>query len=292
MTFYVQLFVNGLSTGAIYATIGVGFALIYSVLKFSNFSHGGAMVSCAYVAYFITKSITTNLFLTLLLTALFGGVLNLLVEFVCFRRLRKSTKQVVLYFVSSITMGMLLENIIASNVSTFYSFPNFFKTRFLNVAGLNFDMADILMLLLASASIGILAIVLKHTRLGISLRALSMDAETTGLMGVNVNSIIMATFFAAGVFAAIAGIFVGMRTVLSPQLGSTYIIKGFIVSILGGLGSISGALWGAIILGMVETVLIALIGSGLTPVGLFFFTMIFLALRPQGIAGQFVVEKA
>lgn len=290
--FAIQLLINGLSTSVIYATIGVGFALIYSVLKFSNFSHGGAMVACAYAGYFISLNTGKSLWVTMLLTALFGGVLNLAVEMVCFRYLRKKTKQVLLFFVSSITMGMLLENFIASRANTFYSFPNFFASRFIMLGGFSVDKADMIMLMITALSIATLAVVLKKTRLGISLRALSMDVDATSLMGVNVDAVIMATFFMAGMFAALAGIFLGMRTVLSPQLGSTYIIKGFIVAILGGLGSISGALWGALILGMVETLLTLIMGSALTPVGLFFFALIFLVLRPQGISGTFTADKA
>lgn len=290
--FSVQQGINALSTSVIYATIGVGFALIYSVLKFSNFSHGGAMTACAFIGYYIAREVNGNLYATMALTALAGGVLNLLVEYICFRHLRKKTKQVLLFFVSSITMGMLLENFIASRIDTFLSFPRFFSPRYIRMSGIALDKADILMFALVTASIAVLGVILKKTRLGISLRALSMDAETTSLMGVNVDFVIMATFFIAGVFAALAGIFLGMRTVLSPQLGNAYIIKGFIVAILGGLGSLPGALWGALILGVVETLLTVIIGSSLTPVGLFFFAVIFLFVRPQGICGAFAVEKA
>lgn len=293
MVYFFQLLVNGLSTGASYAMIGVGFALIYSVLKFSNFSHGGTMVMCAYMAYIITTKITDSLLWTVVLSGLFGGLLNIAIEYICFHRLRKSNKMILLYFVSSVTMGMLLENIVSIKFSmTYYSYPNYFSKRFYTIGAFTLDLVDVIMLAVAACSIGILALILKKTRIGVSLRALSMDARTTGMMGVNVNLVVSFTFFIAGVFAAIAGIFVGMRTVLTPQLGSTYLIKGFIVSIIGGLGSLSGALAGALLLGILETLLTAWIGTGLTPVGVFIFTMLFLAVRPQGISGSLISEKA
>lgn len=292
MEFYIQVLVNGLSTGAVYAIIAVGFALIYNVLKFSNFSHGGAMVVSAYMALIITRTLHTNIWLTLLLAAVAGGLLNIGVEFIGFRRLRRSQKQVVIYFVSSITIGMLLENFIALTFSgTFYSYPNFFPNRFINLGTISFDVADLVMFGIAAVSIGLLVLMIYRTRYGVCLRALSMDAKTTSLMGINVNFIIMGTFFTAGVFAAISGVFVGIRTILSPQMGS-YAIKGFVVCVIGGLGNLSGALFAALLLGMMETLFITFIGSGLAPVGVFLTMLIFLALRPQGLAGKFAADKA
>lgn len=293
MSYYIQLLVNGISTGAVYGIIAVGWALIFSILKFSNFAHGGTMVCSAYLGMMLTRVIGGNLPLTLLGAALCGGIINIGVEIISFHRLRQSSKQVLLYFVSSITMGMLLQNIISLRFSgIFYSYPNFFSTRFFTVAGITFDMADIAMLAIAGGAIVLLVFVLRKTRLGISIRALSMDSGATSLMGVNVNFVVMATFFVAGALAAIAGVFVGIRTILSPQMGTLYTVKGFMVCVIGGLGSLNGALMAAIILGIVETILTALIGAGLAPVGTFLFMLAFLILRPQGLAGQFVSDKA
>lgn len=292
MEHYLQMLVNGLSTGAVYAVIAIGFALIFNVLKFSNFSHGGVMVVSAYIGFFFTRFIGSNLLLTILLAALGGGLLNIVVELVGFRMLRRSNKQVVLYFVSSVTIGMLLENFIALTYSgTFYSYPNFFPVRFLNYGEVSIDVADIMMLIIATVAISILILIIYKTRFGIRLRALSLDARTTSLMGVNVNLIVMVTFFVAGVFAAIAGVFVGVRTILSPQMGS-YAVKGFVVCVIGGLGNISGALFAAIFLGIAETVFINYIGSALAPVGIFLAMLVFLTMRPEGLAGKFAADKA
>lgn len=293
MDYFIQLLINGLSNGAVYAIIAVGWALIFSVLKFSNFAHGGTMVCSAYIGMLFTRVIGANLWLTLILSALFGGVINIGVELISFHRLRQSSKQVLLYFVSSITMGMLLQNIIAIRFSgIFYSYPNFFKKRFINVGSISIDIADIVMLIIATICIAFLVFVLYKTRIGIGIRALSMDEKTTGLMGINVNRVVLTTFFVAGALAGIAGVFVGIRTILSPQMGTMYTVKGFMVVVIGGLGSLNGALYAAIILGLVETFLTALIGSGLAPVGSFLFMILFLTLRPQGLAGNFAGEKA
>ena len=293
LSYYIQLLVGALSSGAMYAIIAVGWALIFSILKFSNFAHGGTMVCSAYIGMVATRILGPNLILILLVSALSGGFINILVELISFHRLRQSSKQVLLFFVSSITMGMLLQNIITIRFSgLFYSYPKFFKKRYISIGNVSFDVANLVMLAVAAACILILVIILKKTRLGISIRALSIDPRTTSLMGVNVNLVVMVTFFVAGALAGIAGVFVGIRTILSPQMGSLYTVKGFMVCIIGGLGSLNGALCAALLLGLIEVVFGVLIGTSLAPVGTFFFMLLFLFLRPQGLAGDFTTQKA
>ena len=293
ISYYIQLMIAGLSNGAMYAVIAVGWALIFSILKFSNFAHGGTMVVSAYIGMFLSRALNANLWLTLVIAGVSGGLINIAVEVLSFHRLRRSTKQGTLFFVSSITMGMLLQNIIALNFSgTYYSYPSFFENRFRTLGSISFDVANLAMLGVSAFAILVLVIALKRTRLGISIRALSMDERTTGLMGINVNRVVLATFFAAGLLAGIAGVFVGIRTSLTPQIGSMFTVKGFMVCVIGGLGSLNGALFAALILGLVETACGALIGTSLAPVGTFLFMLVFLLLRPQGLAGNFSTEKA
>lgn len=295
MGYYLQLLVNGISMGAVYAIIAVGWALIFSILKFSNFAHGGTMVVAAYGGMLCTQIFGGNLWLTLISAALIGGVLNVGVELVSFRRIRVKTNQLLLLFVSAITMGLLLQNLVAIRFGgIFYSYPDFFANtnRYINILGLSVDMADLYMLLVAGICIAALILILKKTRLGVAVRALSMDSRATSLMGMNVNLIVLSTFFLAGALAGVAGVFVGTRTVLSPTLGSTYTVKAFMVAVIGGLGSLNGALYAALMLGVLETFLTSWIGSALQPVGSFVFMMIFLLLFPNGLAGNFTSDKA
>lgn len=293
LSYYLQLLIGGISNGAMYAIIAVGWALIFSILKFSNFAHGGTMVCSAYIGLLATRIIGANLWLTLAVAALSGGLINILVELISFHRLRKSSRQVLLFFVSSITMGMLLQNLVALKFSgLFYSYPNFFKQRFVQFGSISFDVSNFMMLTVSAAILVVLVLILHKTRFGMAVRALSMDPRTTSLMGVNVDLVVLATFFLAGALAGVAGVFVGIRTILSPQIGSMYTVKGFMVAVIGGLGSLNGALFAALILGVVETAFSVIMGTSLAPVGTFFFVLVFLFLRPQGIAGVFAIEKA
>jgi Branched-chain amino acid ABC-type transport system, permease components len=290
----MQLLINGLALGSVYALISVGFALIFNVLKFSNFSHGGVMVICAYTGYLITTNFKTNLFVTLLLSAIVGGLLAMGIELIGFRRLRKSNKEVVLYFVSTVTISTLLGNLMTIFFSsTFYSYPKFFNDPYFKFLGVNVAKTDAMMLVISIAAILGLLFIVYRTRLGISIRAISMDTKTTSLMGINTTLIISATFFVAGVFGGLSGVFLGINYILSPQLGNL-VVKGYIASVLGGLGDISGAVIGAVLLGLIESMLISVdfIGAGLAPAVIFLILMLFMFLRPQGITGKSVIDKA
>ena len=292
--FFLQQIVNGLSLGAVYSLIAVGFALVFNILKFSNFSQGGLITVCAYIGFIITRTFGLGLGGTLALTALAGGVIALVVERVAFRRLRTKNSPLIYYFVSSITMGILLENLITIYFSSnFYAYPRFFPNSTIRVGQFFMATTDLAMLAISLVSLVILMIVLYRTPFGTALRALSMDMNAARLMGVNVNFAIAGTFFLVGVFAGLGGVFLGINYTLYPQLGKL-IVKGFVASVVGGLGNIFGAVVGAILLGLFEVMLVGVpgIGSGLSPVVIFVVLLIFLIVRPQGIAGIIVKEKA
>lgn len=289
--YYLQLLVNGISLGSVYVMIALGFTLIFSVLKFSNFSHGGIMVVSAYFAYVLSTKFNLGFFATLAITAVFGAVLSCVVQYVGFERLRKKEGNIMLLFVSSATLGTLLQNIIVITFSsTYYSYPVFFEKTFYSIGSFTVATTDIMMLSLSTACIIILMLVLYKTRLGISIRALAMDSSTVRLMGINVTVVIAITFCISGALGAIAGVFCGMNYVLYPQLNQL-VFKGMIASILGGLGNISGALYGGLLLGLAEVILTNFVGASFMPVFTFLFSMLFLLVRPQGISGKFTMEK-
>lgn len=288
---FIQLLLNGISLGSVYTLIALGFTLIFSVLNFSNFSHGGVMVVSAYFGYLAAKNYGLDLYTTLLVAGAFGGLLSAFVQVIGFERLRRSNAETMLYFVSASTMGTLLQNTVAITFSsTYYSYPSFFDTYFFEFFGLTLAVTDSLMLIISTFFIVLLMVVLYKTRLGVSIRALSMDPVAARLNGVNVSLVILMCFFISGVLAAISGVFLGINYVLQPTL-SNMVMKGFTASILGGLGNITGALYGGIILGISEVFLIYFVGSGFAPVVIFFLTIAFLIWRPQGISGKFVHVK-
>ncbi|MFP4303052.1 MAG: branched-chain amino acid ABC transporter permease [Alkalispirochaetaceae bacterium] len=290
----IQQLINGLSLGAVYSLIAVGFALVFNILKFSNFSQGGVLSVTAYVGFLVATGLNLGFVQTLLLTAFAGAILALGIERVAFRRLRRKKSPIIYYFVSSITMGILLENLITVFFSSsFYSYPRFFEQATFAVLGFTISVLDVTMLGISAVSLAVLMFVLYRTVLGTAIRAISMDQDTSRLMGINVDLIIAATFVLVGIFGGLGGVFLGLKYTLYPQLGKL-IVKGFVASVIGGLGNIFGAVVGAVLLGLIEVLLIGVpfIGSGLSPVVTFVILLVFLIVRPQGIAGILIKEKA
>jgi len=288
----LQLIVNGLSLGSVYALIAVGFALVFNILKFSNFSHGGVMTVTAYVGYWFATRFQANLFVTILVAMLAGGLLAVIAEFVAFRRITTTKGPIIYYFVSSITLGILFENIITIFASNnFYSFPPFFKVSTLQIGNVVVSISDLMMFAVSCSVLLALVLFLQRTRMGRALRAVSYDLKTVSLMGVNVFRVMQYAFFIAGALGGLSGVFLGINYTLYPQLGQL-VVKGFIASVLGGLGSLFGAVMGAFLLGMTEIILIRYVGSGLSPVFIFVIMLGFLLIRPRGIAGSNVQDKA
>lgn len=288
----LQVIINGIATGSIYALIATGFALIFNILKFSNFSHGATMTAAAFTAYFLVSSKGIGLIPTLITAAIVGAVIALFGELVGFRRILKNHSATTYFFVSSITLGTLYEGLVTiKSGSNFFNFPCFFKNPTVNVSSLVISTSDLMMFVISTVALLVLAYVIQKTRIGRALRAVSFDRDTAQLMGIDSTKIIQLAFVISGILAGIAGVFLGMKYTLYPTLGSM-VVKGFISSVIGGLGSLTGAVIGALLLGILETVLLAVLGSGYSTIAVFTVMLMFLLIRPQGIAGSNVQEKA
>lgn len=258
----IQVLINGLATGAVYALIATGFALIFNVLKFSNFSHGATMTVAAFVAYFLVSAKGFGIVPTLIVGALAGGLVAFCGEFIGFRRILKNHSSATYFFVSSITLGTLYEGLVTIKVgSNFFNYPQFFEKPTVELGKVVVSTTDLMMLVISAVALVILAFVIQKTRIGRALRAVSFDRDTAQLMGIDSTRIIQFTFVISGVIAGLAGVFLGIKYTLYPSLGSL-VVKGFIASVIGGLGSLTGAVIGAVLLGLVETLLLSIMGSG------------------------------
>ena len=287
----LQYIINGIALGSVYALIATGFSMIFNVLKFSNFSHGALMTLSAFVGYFIAAESGWGLLPTIIVAIITGSVIALLGEFVAFRRILIRNTSPIYFFVSSITLGTLFEGIVVLLVgANFYNYPRFFGKP-LKLAGMVISQSDIIIFCISAFALLVLAFVVQRTRLGRALRSVSFDRDTASLMGIDVTRTIQFAFIISGALAGLAGVFLGINYTLYPTLGSL-VVKGFIASVIGGLGSLPGAVIGAMLLGIVETSLISTIGSGYAPVFTFLIMLVFLLVRPQGISGSNIQEKA
>jgi branched-chain amino acid transport system permease protein len=289
----LQQIINGLSLGAFYALIAVGFAIIVNVLKFSNFAHGGVLGISAYAGYLVANQFNLSLVPVILVGMATGAVVAVLVEFIAFRWIRLQKGQLVYFFVTSVTMLMLLEQILIIRFGAFFdTYPyDLIKVKTIKIGELTISVTYLLSLAATIIAFGVLIYVLKKTKIGIAIRAASNDMIATSLMGINTNMVIIAAFIVSGMLGGLSGVLYGISTSLSPQIGQV-VVKGFIASLLGGLGSLTGVAVAAVVLGVLEVFLIATIGSGLSPVVIFLLMITFLLVRPQGFAGVSFADKA
>ncbi len=290
----LQLLISGISLGSVYALIAVGFAIVFSILRFSNFAHGGMISACAFIGYFFQASFETPppFYVTVLFTAVCGVVMALLIDTVAYRRIRKKQAPSLYYFLASITIAILIEQILSVFFGkNLYGYPQIFESTTFHIGSLRFSSIDTLILVVSLAILTILLLVINKTRIGLAIRAVAISPATSRLMGINSNVVIMTVFAIAGALAGISGVLLGTKYSVYPSLGASMMIKGFIASVIGGLGSLSGAIPAAIILGVVEIFLTYWLGSLATPIVLFGIMLVFLAVRPEGISGKFAKDK-
>jgi len=190
-------------------------------------------------------------------------------------------------------MSIVIENIFVVTIGgRFRALPDVLPMQPVNVFGIATTSAfDILSLVVAIVCLVALQLFLTKTKWGLAIRAASYNLKTAGLMGVNVNRLISIVFFVAGVLAAVGGIFLSARYTLYPQLGSTITTKAFVAAVIGGLGSLPGAVIGSLILGLAEMLTAGLISSQFRDLVVFGLLIITLVIRPTGLFGKSVSEK-
>lgn len=288
----LQQVINGLSLGSVYALIAVGYSLVYSILLFSNFAHGGFLVIGGYICYYTLAAVGHNIWIASLIAMIGAGASAVLVERLAYKPIRERTNVTLYLLIASMGMSIVIENIFVVTVGgRFRALPPVIPTNPVSVFGFATTSAfDILSLVMAVFFLTALQVFLSKTKWGLAIRAASYDLKTAGLMGVNVNKLISIVFFVAGLLAAVGGIFLSVRYTLYPQLG-LITIKAFVAAVIGGLGSLPGAVVGSLILGLAEMLTAGFISSQMRDIVVFGLLILTLLWRPTGLFGKNVSEK-
>jgi len=288
----IQQVINGLSLGSVYALIAVGYSLVYSILLFSNFAHGGFLVIGGYACYYALKAMGTNIWVAAVLSLLAGGVSAILTERLAYKPIRERTNVTLYLLIASMGMSIVIENLFVVTVGgRFRALPPVIPTDPVSLFGLATTSAfDLLSLVTSVVCLVGLQLFLVKTKWGLAIRAASYNLRTAGLMGVNVNLLISIVFFVAGLLAAVGGIFLSVRYTLFPQLGAIT-TKAFVAAVIGGLGSLPGAVLGSLILGLAEMLTAGFISSQFRDLVVFAMLIITLLVRPTGFFGKSVDEK-
>ena len=297
-----QHLVNGLTLGAIYALIALGYTMVYGILKFINFAHGEILMAGTYISLFIWNGtrvengnpITNFLFflLALIIGMAFGALLGIGIEKAAYKPLRNAPRLAPL--LSAIGVSIILSNLAAvlfGTKSRKFEYP--FDNTAIAAGGVSVTPHQIMILVVALILMAALKLFIDKTRLGKAMRAVSENPASAKLMGININFIISLTFALGSALAAAAGILMAMDFKVYPTMGSMAGLKAFIAAVLGGIGSVPGAMLGGIILGLLETIGVAVLGipQGLKDTIAFSILILILLFRPSGLLGKNTREK-
>ena len=287
----LEQFINGLRTGSIYALIALGYTMVYGIAKMINFAHGDIIMIGAYSLYVTVGVMGLHPVIAVLITIAVCSVLGITIEKVAYKPLRKAPPLSVL--ITAIGMSFFLQNLaLLIFKATPIPFKSIIDVPAVKIGALNISGITIVTLIVTTVSMIILTFFINKTKAGRAMRAVSEDKGAAELMGINVNKTISQTFAIGSALAAIAGIlFISQYETLLPTLGALPGIKAFVAAVLGGIGSIPGAMLGGIILGVIESLSKAYISTQLADAIVFGVLVIVLLVKPSGLLGKKKTEK-
>lgn len=287
----IEQLINGLRTGSIYALIALGYTMVYGIAKMINFAHGDIIMVGAYALYTFTSLLGLSIPLCILLTIVFCALLGIVVERIAYKPLRKAPSLAVL--ITAIGVSYFLQNTaLILFKATPIPFGSVIKVPAVSIGGIHISGITIVTLVVTFISMIILTWFINKTKAGSAMRAVSEDKEAASLMGINVNRTISLTFAIGSALAAVAGIlFICQYETLTPTLGALPGIKAFVAAVLGGIGSIPGAMLGGLVLGIIESLSKAYISTQLADAIVFGVLVIVLLVKPSGLLGKMKAEK-
>jgi branched-chain amino acid transport system permease protein len=279
----LQSILNGLALSGIYILVALGLALVLSIMGIVQVSHGEIYMIGAYIVFYIIAILGGNFFLALVLSTLLVGCLGILLERFCFRPFRGQPDRA---FTVSIALILILQNVVLSlaggNPRT-YASP---FTGVLNIFSVAIAWKRLMIVLVGLVLLVALFLFIRITKTGQAMLAISQEREGAALQGMNIDRISAVAMFLGCGLAAIAGALIGSLFSITPTMGSFALMKGIAVIILGGLGSISGAAVGGLILGLIDGIVPALTTSHIAGLIGFGAIILILLFRPQGIMGH------
>ncbi|HDL08286.1 MAG TPA: branched-chain amino acid ABC transporter permease [Desulfobacteraceae bacterium] len=288
-----QLLVNGLIAGGIYALVALGFSVIYRTVKFFHFAHGAVYTAGAYFGYTLAIQLKLPFILAFLMAMVFAAVIGVLIDRIVYRPLRKKKASNLILLLASFGIFVFIQNLIqliyGAQILSLRTGP--VKEGY-HIFSAVITPTQILILTVSVLLMFLLWAFIKKSKLGKAMRAVSDDPVAASVVGINPEKTIMTSFALGSAWAGAAGMLIALETNLEPTMGFSAILKGIIAAIVGGIGSIPGAMFGGLFLGIAENLGIAWIPSGWKDAIAFAILIIFLLIRPQGILGVKNKEEA
>lgn len=299
MSFFLQQFLNALQVGSVYALIAVGYTMVYGILTMINFAHGDIFMVSNYIAFFFSAFILTLskdfppilvFVATIIVTMAFTSLLSLIIERLAYKPLRNAPK--VSAVITALAMGILLETLTLALIGPdTYQLPPLIPNVTYAVGGIAFSSMQIFILCLSFVCMFVLDFIVRRTKIGIAMRAISFDKSIVPLMGVPMDTVISFTFALGAAIAAVGGTMYGMAYSLDPYMGIRIGWWAFISAVVGGIGNVRGAMLGGLILGAVEVFVTAYTVSTYRDFIAFTILLILLVFKPTGILGKPIIKK-
>ena len=299
MDYFLELFVGGLTRGSIYALIALGYTMVYGIIELINFAHGEIYMIGAFTALIIASVLAmagmsgwSVLILASVIAVLYSACYGFTVEKIAYKPLRQAPRLSPL--ISAIGMSIFLQNyVLLAQTSDFLPFPSLLPDLdFLKPYIPFIGPTELIIVFVTAIIMVLLTLLIKFTKMGKAMRATAQDRDMAMLVGVNVNRVISSTFIIGSALAAIGGVLIASHIGrINFYIGFIAGIKAFAAAVLGGIGSIPGAVLGALILGWTESFATGYISSDYEDVFAFALLVLILIFRPAGLLGRSTTQK-
>ncbi|UJF15460.1 branched-chain amino acid ABC transporter permease [Jeotgalibaca sp. MA1X17-3] len=291
MESFIQQMINGISLGSIYALIALGYTMVYGIIKLINFSHGDVYMVGAYIGYGLIRNVGLGLIPAILISMTLCALLGVIIEKVAYKPLRGATRIATL--ITAIGVSYLLQNLmIYFMTSQRRAFPTTLQNRVFSLGNITINSQQITIILTTIFLMAVLQFIIKYSKMGKAMRAVSTDMEAAQLMGINVDNVISFTFVLGSSLAGAAGVLVGIYyNSIDPLMGVTLGLKAFVAAVFGGIGIIPGAMVGGYLIGIIETIVSAYGGSMFKDAVVYLILILILIVKPSGIFGKNSKEK-
>ncbi len=281
--------VNGLKLGSVYAIVATGYSIVYSILRLINFAHGDIMCVGVYAAYMMLSVMMAPLPVAIAIAIVTSVVLGVVVERIAYRPLRTASEETVM--MTSIAVSMFIQNLMTmlfSAQSRAFKLPEGLVALH-RIGGVTLSTMNIITFILTAVLLTGLNLVIRRTRIGMAMRACTDNQKAARLMGINVNTVVTFSFAVGSGLAAVAGIMLaGEYKTIDPLMGFVPGVKAFVAAVLGGIGSLSGAVLGGFIMGVAEMLFAGLLPKEIAVYRdalVFVILILVLLVRPNGLMG-------
>lgn len=293
--YIAQQIVNGLILGSMYALVAIGFSMIYGIIRLINFAHGDVVMIGAFITLYLLQALGAPFPLVALTVLVSGAFIGIIIEKGAFRPMRGAPQ--VTGFIASLAVSIMLQNLgvlFLTAQPRNFTFPQYLQ-KVINAGPVSFRVVDLVIMLSTLILVCGLILLVNKTRLGIAMRATAENIDVARLMGININRTIMASFAIGSALAGIAGLMWGGKFgQIDPLLGFVPGLKSFVAAVIGGVGSIPGAILGGYVLGLAEVLFVGLlppIYSAFRDAFVFSTLILILLILPNGILGKKVEER-